>query len=973
MQKKDNRSLLLVIVCWAGVIGPIVTYSQKLFSNPLGGTVVEGSASVGTDALNPNHQIITQTSPKAIINWSSFNIDAHQITEFRQPSADSIALNRVVGGDPSIIMGSLKANGQVWLINPAGILFGRTARVDVAGLVATTADIRNSDFMKGHYLFTQPENRNTSVVNQGQINIADSGIAYLVAPGVRNSGTIRANLGKVVLASGMQYTVDLYGDGLIHFATNLPAISEKPRTTNNKIMNDAVRNSGEILTDGGQVLLTTSDAKQVVENLINMDGVIKANTAVVKKGDIYLYGAGKGVVNVTGKMEAKGNRAGELGGKITITGNKVGLFSKKSAASLAGASLGGASLGGASQSGASLDRASQNSASQNETPIFVGANIDVSGHAGGGEIYIGGSFQGNGPIPNAEATFVAKETKLLANALTKGNGGKIIVWSDKSTRFYGYAGAIGGAQGGNGGLVETSGKWLDLGTSLVEAHSPKGLAGTWLIDPFNVSIQDNPDQNGAYTSAGGTDTWTPSGSPSVVASGGVGSIADRLDAGTNVTITTTGGGAEDGDINNLPNGSIFTVGTGVTLTLQASNNITLGQSITGAGLSLVFNCPGAVTTQGAATINVFALQLGSGSANITPGGGSTVNGNASGSNITFSGQGAGPFLFNGNTLTPPSPPSPSPSNPNTAAIASAITSALAIGNFIAFTGTGTTSISSSTTNSNIDLTKSTESTSTTQSSTSTTQQQSSTTATSTTETSTTATTSTSESTTSTTTTSSSTTSTETTAGGTGTTAPTESTAAPTGTAPTGGEPTATSTTGTAAGSAPNSTADAPTATEAIGGGAEGRETPTNAEGAGGSETAFARDPQAVETTDFGARTPDTNLSPEYRDGLQQTGPMTPADLATEAPDLGKNTGLVQESGTTPVGPESTTSAEAFMGSNKVGGNELGQEQIQTAEGAEGQEGVAEANAFDPNQDIDRSYDDLERVLTKKKPTIPMER
>lgn len=170
-----NRLHIAITLILTGVAASLITFPQTISAIPTEGAVVEGSATIGVNPSNPQHQIINQTSPKAIINWSSFNIGSREITEFIQPSAAAIALNRVVNGDPSVILGTLKANGQVWVINPAGVLFGPSAVVDVAGLLATTANIANADFMKGNYHFLQPSDKSTSVINQGQIKVKEGG------------------------------------------------------------------------------------------------------------------------------------------------------------------------------------------------------------------------------------------------------------------------------------------------------------------------------------------------------------------------------------------------------------------------------------------------------------------------------------------------------------------------------------------------------------------------------------------------------------------------------------------------------------------------------------------------------------------------------------------------------------------------------------------------------------------------------
>ena len=186
---------------------------------PEGGTVVGGAATIqgqGGPAV-----IVNQSSPSAIINWNTFNIRANESVRFNQPSSSSTVLNRVTGGQgPSEIMGTLTANGRVFIINRDGVLFGPGSVVNTAGFLATTSDIKNADFMAGRYNFNIPGRPDASIVNQGRITATSGGFAALVAPGVRNSGTITATLGTVALASGNSFTLDIYGDKLITLAVD---------------------------------------------------------------------------------------------------------------------------------------------------------------------------------------------------------------------------------------------------------------------------------------------------------------------------------------------------------------------------------------------------------------------------------------------------------------------------------------------------------------------------------------------------------------------------------------------------------------------------------------------------------------------------------------------------------------------------------------------------------------------------------
>ncbi len=311
---------------------PLFLMSQNSFALPVGSECIEGITSINTLPNDSNHQIIIQDKPKAIINWQDFSIAAGQTTEFQQPSPNAIVLNRVVGDKVSSIQGSLKANGQIWLINPSGILFGPNSRIDVGSLLATTSNISNADFLnsKQKYHFQPVHSKNVKILNEGQIKVKDSGLVALVAPTVQNSGVIEAHMGKVILGAGteftVEHTVDLYGDKLIYFSmgsSNIPIESEGISQTKN----------AKIIADGGTVLLTTADALKVVDNVINMEGFIQANTVKSKKGTIILSASGsqnpnhkKNLIKVSGEMQATGLKPNEKGGNIKISAEHIGIF-----------------------------------------------------------------------------------------------------------------------------------------------------------------------------------------------------------------------------------------------------------------------------------------------------------------------------------------------------------------------------------------------------------------------------------------------------------------------------------------------------------------------------------------------------------------------------------------------------------------------------------------------------------------------
>ena len=266
-------------------------------AQPIGGVVSAGSATIGGTAGN---MTITQTTPNVAINWQSFGIQAGQSVQFVQPGSSSVALNRVIGSDPSNILGSLSANGKVFLVNPNGILFGRGASVNVAGLVATTMNIADANFMARNYQFSGAGTG--AVLNQGTINAADGGYVALLGANVSNQGVISAKLGTVALAAGKVVTLDVAGDKLLNVAVDQGAV------------NALVENGGLIKADGGRVLMTTQAAGSLLSNAVNNTGLIQAQTLENVNGTIMLMGGMEnGTVSVAGTLDASAPNGGNGG------------------------------------------------------------------------------------------------------------------------------------------------------------------------------------------------------------------------------------------------------------------------------------------------------------------------------------------------------------------------------------------------------------------------------------------------------------------------------------------------------------------------------------------------------------------------------------------------------------------------------------------------------------------------------------
>jgi filamentous hemagglutinin family protein len=307
------RARMAQFLVFTMILSPLNTWA-----NPQDGTVAGGKATIVQ--TSPTRLDVVQTTDRAIINWQKFNIGAGEHTNFQQPSPSSIILNRVLGADPSSILGKMTANGRVVLVNPNGIFFGKDARVDVAALIASTHDIRNDDFMAGRLNFTIPGKPGARIINQGTITVKDGGLVALVAPSMVNSGVIAARLGKVLLAAGNAATIDLYGDDLILFEAS-SKITEQIKDVTGVPLSSLIDNSGNILADGGWVLLTADVAKGVVDKAINMTGIIQAQTVDTKNGQIVLNG-GEGNIAVSGILDASAPSGGN-GGFLETSGAYV--------------------------------------------------------------------------------------------------------------------------------------------------------------------------------------------------------------------------------------------------------------------------------------------------------------------------------------------------------------------------------------------------------------------------------------------------------------------------------------------------------------------------------------------------------------------------------------------------------------------------------------------------------------------------
>jgi len=292
---RRSTLMLSLAVGMVGLSAP--AYAVDDLELPTGGSVVGGDATINYAA--PGQLDVQQNSDRLVVDWDKFNIGRSATTTFIQPGSSSLAVNRVTGknDNPTQILGTLKANGQVMVLDRNGVIFGRTARVDVGGIVASTGTVSAAQVMSGSNKIDITDMADATVENQGTITAADGGLAALVAPTVRNSGVINAKLGRVALAAGEAATVDLYGDNLVE----LQLSSEATKAV--------VEHTGTINAQGGSVQLTAQAAKDVVDSVVNMDGVINASSVSEKGGRIVLSAD---TINVRGTATANGSKGGSV-------------------------------------------------------------------------------------------------------------------------------------------------------------------------------------------------------------------------------------------------------------------------------------------------------------------------------------------------------------------------------------------------------------------------------------------------------------------------------------------------------------------------------------------------------------------------------------------------------------------------------------------------------------------------------------
>ncbi|MEQ8997372.1 MAG: CHAT domain-containing protein [Coleofasciculus sp. B1-GNL1-01] len=387
-------------------------------------------------------------------SFQQFGLNPEEVANFlANPDLNNI-LSRVTGGDASVINGLIQVTGgnntNLYIMNPAGIILGPHTQLNVPGdFTATTADaigfgdgnwfnaIGENDYQNlvgtpNQFAFDGTEAG--SIVNAGDLAVSDGKNLTLLAGNVVNTGTLTAPGGSITVAA-------VPGSNLVKISRPGGLLSlevEPPRTPDGELLPVQPGDLAELLTGSGEEVETGVE--------VNQSGDVQlAETGVTLPQET-------GLAIISGKIDASHTEAvGEpslapsssTGGEINVIGDRVGL---------------------------------------------IAANVDASGTHGGGIVQIGGAYQGQGTIPNASRTYVSPDSEIKADAITNGEGGEVVTWSNNATRFYGTISAQGGTEAGDGGKVEVSGKeFLDYNGS-VNTLAPNGNIGTLLLDPTNIEV-----------------------------------------------------------------------------------------------------------------------------------------------------------------------------------------------------------------------------------------------------------------------------------------------------------------------------------------------------------------------------------------------------------------------------------------------------------------------------------------------------
>lgn len=436
---------------------------------PEGGVIRSGEGAV---SQNGREMTIRQDSGRLAMDWTNFNVGKDETVRFQQPGKDALALNRVTGNQQSVIDGSLLSNGHVLLVNPNGVVIGKNASIDVGGLVASTAQVKDNfmkEFGNSTGAFSLGGVSDGKIINEGTIQ-AEGGLVALHAAKVENSGTISNTGGSAVLAVADTLTLTPDADGKLNF------------TVDGKTAEASALNKGAITADGGTIVMTADSASDVMSTVVNNSGTLQARTLRKnEKGQILLDGGDKGQVEVSGTLDASGTEEGQSAGNIKVIGEK--------------------------------------------TIVHDGTNLLARGNVDGGKIETSGDVLNLGDNLAIDAAGVnGKHGEWLLDPLE-------VIISDSKLTYDDYTTSTGGTLTGdtsgkgtiknnviyndpagatvNAGSTNSSTTWINVdtvksvlkkGTDItIQAISSTGAASITLDSPINVNIDKNASKNPTFT------------------------------------------------------------------------------------------------------------------------------------------------------------------------------------------------------------------------------------------------------------------------------------------------------------------------------------------------------------------------------------------------------------------------------------------------------------------------------------------
>lgn len=556
---------------------------------PTGGQIISGAGQIQQIG---NTTTIHQASPTLSLNWQSFNIAPDQTVNFVQPGSHAIAINRIFSSTPSEIFGHLNANGQVWLINPNGVLFGQSAQVNVGGLIASTLDFDDSTLDSSDRRFSG--SGQGSIVNRGTIVAANGGYVAMLGNQVSNQGVVTAQLGTVAMGGGSAVTLTFAGNQIVHLQVD--------RST----LGNLVENRQLIVADGGRVIMTAGAKDSLLASVVNNTGRVQAQTVQNHNGVITLLGGMQaGTVNVGGTLDASapGNGAG---GSIETS---AAHFNLTSDAHITAASAHGQAgtwlvdptdLTIDSAAATTISNTLNGGTSVTEQTTSTGASGSGVQSAGNGDININAAVSWS----NASATLTLQAYHgINVNAAVNGSG-KVVMDASGGNLTIASGASV---TGGSGVTLATGANFVNnAGSAAVSAGG-----ANWLIYSTNPTldttggltptfIQYNaPYQTAAATSGNG---FLFSVAPTLTVSGLTGSVSKTYDGTTSATLAAsnlTTSGLLGGDKIASATGSYASADAGSNLAVSTPSAIA-GFHITNAAGIPVYG----YTLSGSATANV---------------------------------------------------------------------------------------------------------------------------------------------------------------------------------------------------------------------------------------------------------------------------------------------------------------------------------------------------------------------------------